>query len=487
MNVTFTEKHGATWAQRLGALCLLGLGLGGAWLWTELRAPECAASMQLLTADDDGAMRETEDLLAACLSGARAEIMMGELADDATPHNWKQKYFQRHPPADAAAWKKTLEGRILATRVRPRVLEINAGYAAFGTPQAANALRILQREMTAEHAARAEKIVNGQRAARDAAAARLDEELQLLQSETPSDARTAARKTLAGLRAAVEKAHDPAGGWQAPWAGRPELNARTADVEKALRDWQAARLQQAQCAARAEELAAWIDAPQNQTVKQIVKRVVHYEDTPEMIRLKDRKAEVEAARTRLLLRATPLHPTVKKMSAEIAELQAQINALARLPQTVEDVEERTNPQLTVWKRELVTARAAERNARTALDAAARAARASIDALEKADNGETAFARQKARAKLEKEREALAAQTFAPPPAPFSLYAAPAITRDGRGRMWPAYAIGAALGLLAGLALICGRKETDFRYSEPPAPAPEYPVLGVVPNFNESGK
>lgn len=488
MNVTFDEKHGASWKLRLLALCLVALGALGGWAWHGLQAPEGESQMQLLSADAAGAAA-TERLLAKALENEGLDGVAAALAARADAEPANEGFWARlcgcRPPRGEAAWRRILQGCFRSAVPRERVLAVTARFRAFGAPRQAQALEELCRAMEERHAEEAAAARKAREHAREAELRRLTEEVALLRPDPEHAA--AAREALEGLREALERREAPSSAWQRAWAGSPALAAYVAGVTSAWDAWLAAARAANDAAGKTNALAAWVAAPQNQTVKQVVRRVVHHADTPEMMRLKDRKAELEAERSRLLLRVTPLHPLAKRLAAAIAELEARINALDRLPQTVEDVEERTNPRLVVWKRELADAQTLAREAAAAEDAARRDLLAALAALEQADQAESALAVQKSRLALERRQEKLRAERDGEPaatPPPFVTCLAPTAPRPvGGAPLWLAMAVGAALGALAGLAVVWGRRESRFQCAETPPPAPEYPVLGVVPDFS----
>lgn len=158
------------------------------------------------------------------------------------------------------------------------------------------------------------------------------------------------------LKEAV-KAHTmlPAG-WEVMFDDNPRYKSILNELVTSIATIEEINLELQTAASRMLVLSEWFNAPENQVVQISEKRVVHYEDTPELIRLKDQKAAVEASRMRLLKRATTKHPAVIRMSGEIDELQAQINALTRSPHVVEDIREVTNPRLAEVNSKIVETR-----------------------------------------------------------------------------------------------------------------------------------
>ena len=159
------------------------------------------------------------------------------------------------------------------------------------------------------------------------------------------------------LETAVKTRQEMPVGWELMFADNPRFRSILNELVQNIAAVEGLEIELKTEAAKMLVLSEWISNPKNETVQITEKRVVYYDDSPELVSLKDKKAALEASRMRLLIRATTKHPKVIKMSEEIAELDAQINALSRNPQVVEDIREITNPKLAVCKTEIVNKRA----------------------------------------------------------------------------------------------------------------------------------
>lgn len=103
--------------------------------------------------------------------------------------------------------------------------------------------------------------------------------------------------------------------------------------------------------AEAKTLRTYIDDPARQTIRVEVTRIVR-EDSDLLRSLREQKREKEMERAALLQRATPSHPLVRSLQREIERLDGLITLHDVPAAPVTETEERTNPKLTAWRRDL---------------------------------------------------------------------------------------------------------------------------------------
>ena len=284
----------------------------------------------------------------------------------------------------------------------------------------------------------------------------------------------------------------PGGSWQEAFPKTGEAARIVTALEKQLE--QARELSRQ--IARDRELSAsverWVHAPENQNVTRRTKRVVYHEDTPELIRVRDLKAELEAQRMRLLQRATTRHPLAMKLSAQIEELQSQIEALTRLPEVVEDVVEETNPEMNSWQKQLADAAAAIHGAEAKLTLVRQNILALAAQLQTAEERQRQQQLQNEKLRVQSQIKALAENAPVTGGLPFAVYV-PAGRPQAvhRPAAWPVYGGALACGLACAVLLLITRRKTRFGVLEKPEEVlPEYPVLGSIPRFDskeESGR
>lgn len=277
--------------------------------------------------------------------------------------------------------------------------------------------------------------------------------------------------------------------WQDDFSASAKLKLITSSLEDNLKVAMLIRQQLTRDMTLYQSLKQWINEPKNQSVTSKVKRVVHYEDSPQLIKLKDKKAEIEASRMRLLQRATTRHPLVIKMSEQINELQAQINALTRLPKVVEDVVVRTNPELVKWRKELADIASTIKASHAKL-AAVNSNITTIGvelqtALKNINQAQIASESTRLEAKIDSLK--LSDNSHITPP--FELYfknTKPEIVSQVSRIDIMLYATG--VGLILAFFILLSRRKTNFAVVKE-EPKPDYPVLGSIPNFNtpELGK
>ncbi len=232
-------------------------------------------------------------------------------------------------------------------------------------------------------------------------------------------------------------------------------------------------------ASRMLVLSNWISNPQNQVTQITEKRVVQYEDTPELIALKDRKAEIEASRMRLLQRATTKHPAAIRMSEEIDELQTQINALTRSPHVVEDIKEITNPKLAEFNSKIITTRAEIAALNSQLETVAAKAGSRLNDLQVLVKDS-----QKDKNAGRKEHIEQEIATYKNSPAIASI--SPIIGYIISGNiekvsgppLYLIYSLAGFIGVIGAFLIMYSCKKSSFKLEEVEA-TPEFPVLGKI--------
>lgn len=232
-------------------------------------------------------------------------------------------------------------------------------------------------------------------------------------------------------------------------------------------------------ASRMLVLSEWISAPENQVTQITEKRVVHYEDTPELSALKDQKAALEASRMRLLKRATTRHPTVIKMSDEIDELQAQINALTRNPKVVEDIKEITNPKIAEFNSKIITTRGNLAALNSKLDTLTSKTLARLDDLK-------ILVKDAQKDKDSSRRETLEKEIKNFQKSPPKIMSSPIIgyiisnnfEKIKGPNLYLIYSIAGFAGLVGAALIMYSTKKSSFKLEEVEA-TPEFPVLGKI--------
>lgn len=485
MDIFYEEKQGVGFIRRSLALILLLLGGGGAWLWLHWQMPEYASTMQILTTDNSSAAM-TEQLLANCWRDENLLALAKELAHEiVTAENEKSVLLNTlaiNLTVDETQWEQQFKSYFTVEWARERVLQVTLRYATFGTPRHHEVLQKIYQQIENEFKQTAENFTAQQLAKRDERVNQLNQ--QIAQLPDFAEHKKLAQATLTKLIEAVNKRTNPVSAWENTWRDFTEVTPYLDNIKRAWKAWQESCLQTAQLETQTQELSAWITLPQNQKITQNAKRIVYYEDTPELMRLKDKKAEIEATRMSLLQRATTLHPLAKKMSAEIDELNAQINALTRLPKTVDDFEERTNPQLMTWQRELNDLRSALGNKHLAEMEHKKQLLIAIENLRAADANALTTRWQQRKSQVTDELQLAKNVAIIAMPAAFTLYLSPTLpTISADHNYWRVYAIGIGLGLFCALLMMISRRKSTLNCTEPPAPLPEYSILGTVPDFN----
>ncbi|GHV20500.1 hypothetical protein AGMMS49959_07970 [Planctomycetales bacterium] len=473
MNFSYKHRSGVSWSCRLAAGLVLALGGGAAYFWTTGQTPEYEASLRLSLAPDGAAA--TEKLWARSWQSEDLRAAIARAAAQA-PTPTKSWWRETPPLPDLDFIRANLQRDETA-----RQWLVTLRYPTDETAGQREILSALAAALNAEWQKVADEEVEKQRADRDRAVAQINAAL----TAPVDDAHTAQVAVIGQMLAANlhRRGAAPTAGWQNAWRDYPVLQPYLAALGKAWATWQGACVATDQQRGQVAELSQWIAAPQNQTLTQRVTRVERYDDSPELQRLRDRRALVETERMRLLLRATPLHPVAQKLAAEIDDLTAQINALTRSPQEIEEVETRSNPQLIVWQRELTGARAALQEATIAENAAQKNAAAALADLQKADAETVAGLAAKRAAELTAKRDEWQQKIIAAPAAPFAIYDAPTAPRLARpANWWLGGALIVGVSAVIGGLLLTGRRQTELACDDPATPPPQYPVLGMIPKF-----
>lgn len=277
----------------------------------------------------------------------------------------------------------------------------------------------------------------------------------------------------------------PGGSWPEAFPKTPELSRLVTALEKQLdqaRELSRQIIRDRELSASVEK---WVNAPENQSVTRKTKRIVYHEDTPELIRVRDLKAELEAQRMRLLQRATTKHPLARKLSAQIDELQAQIEALTRLPEVVEDVVEETNPEMNSWQKQLADATAAIRGAEAKLGLVRQNILSLTAQLQTAEERQRLLQLQNEKLRVQSLLKEAAENVPASAGLPFTVFlpaGKPQLAQQPAA--WPLYGGALAVGLCCAVLLLLTRRKTRFGVFEKPEEIlPEYPVLGSIPRFD----
>lgn len=278
------------------------------------------------------------------------------------------------------------------------------------------------------------------------------------------------------------------GGWMEAFPKNGEAGRIAAGLEKQLEHAKELSRQIVRDRELCGSIEKWIRAPENQSVTRKTKRVVYHEDTPELIRIRDKKAELEASRMRLLQRATSQHPTVRKLSLEIEELQSQIEALTRLPEVVEDVVEETNPEMNSWQKQLADTVAAIKGTEARLTVVRQNILMLAEQLRQAEERQRMLDLTNEKQRIQTQLATLTENAPEAAGLPFSVYlpaGRPQMVRQPAA--WPIYAGALGFGLVCAVLLLLTRRRTRFGVFEKPEEVlPEYPVLGSIPRFGADG-
>lgn len=472
-NVEFREDKGPGIIRRILAFLLVVLGIAAATAYTLVLAPRTySSSLTLLQSQPEVCDR----LLASTLDPAkRAALVAAASSQDEDRRDDIEAVLQ------SLVFEKKPDNLLVMTCTEthlPGLTDPSVG------PQALHALLNAMKDgFAAQDEARIKN-----------ALAVLEEKKKVVRSRLADLAATATRKTtpeaeaaLKGLEAAGNGVDWPDGGWQAAFESGGETGRIVADLETQLTQARELSRQIHRDRAIAAELDKYVHASENQTVTHKAKRVVYHEDSPELIRIKDQKAELEAQRMRLLRRATTAHPLARKLSAQIDELQAQIEAMTRQPQVVEDVVEQTNTEIVRWQKELADVQAAVKGSQTRLGLMQKNLLALTARLKQAAQTRRLNELSNDREKLDRELADLNAQKPMATAMPFEVWQVsekPVVTACPNYLL--IYGAGLAAGLICAFFLLITRTQTRFNVIEKPEePKLEYPVLGSIPRFEES--
>ncbi len=226
-------------------------------------------------------------------------------------------------------------------------------------------------------------------------------------------------------------------------------------------------------------LSEWVNSPENQVVQISEKRVVYHEDSPELTALKDQKAAIEASRMRLLRRATTMHPTVIKMSEEIDELQAQINAMTRVPQVVEDIREVTNPRVSEFNSKILTTRGNIAALNSRLDTLSNKTLARLSDLRvlvnDAQKDKIIGREEKLKNELEQFQQSPATMDNSPI---IGYVISNNIKRLEAPNLYLIYSLAGFAGIVGAILIMYSTKKSSFKLEEVEE-TPEFPVLGKI--------
>ena len=268
-------------------------------------------------------------------------------------------------------------------------------------------------------------------------------------------------------------------GWEMMFSDNPRYKSIMQEITENITAIEELHLELKTEAAKMLVLSDWVNSPENQVVQITEKRVVHYEDTPELIALKDRKAEIEASRMRLLQRATTRHPAVIRMSEEIDELQAQINALIRSPQIVEDVKEITNPEVAEFNRKIITTRGNIAALNSRLDTITARTLSRLDDLKILVSDAQKDKDSSHRERLENEIENFKKSPVRIGISPIIGYIISGnFTRIDSPNLLLIYSLAGFIGVVGAFLIMYSSKKSSFKLEEVEA-TPEFPVLGKI--------
>ncbi len=284
---------------------------------------------------------------------------------------------------------------------------------------------------------------------------------------------------IAEIREAIKNRSLLPAGWEMMFADNPRYRSILQELIENITAIEELNIQLKTEASRMLVLSEWISTPENQVIQITEKRIVQYEDTPELLALKDRLAEIEASRMRLLRRATTKHPLVIKMSAEIDELQAQINALTRRPQVVEDIKEITNPKISEFNSKIILTKgniAALNSRLDTLSAKTLSRLNDLESLVKDSLKDQDSSRIEALKSKINEVQKIAPQRDEPIIAGYFI--SPAIQRVDGPNLYLIYALAGFCGLIGAFLIMYSTKKSSFKLEEVEA-TPEFPVLGKI--------
>ena len=281
------------------------------------------------------------------------------------------------------------------------------------------------------------------------------------------------------LKTSLQKRTPLPVGWELMFTDNPKYKSIMSELTENIATIEELNLDLKTEASKMLVLSNWVNSSENQVVQITEKRVVHYEDTPELIALKDRKAEIEASRMRLLQRATTRHPAVIRMSEEIDELQAQINALIRSPQIVEDVKEITNPKLAEFTSKIITTRSNIAALNSRLDTITARTISRLDDLKILVSDAQKDKYSGRRERLENEIEDFKRNPVTINTSPIIGYIISGKTIRVEGpNLILIYSLAGFIGVIGAFLIMYSSKKSSFKLEEVEA-TPEFPVLGKI--------
>lgn len=281
------------------------------------------------------------------------------------------------------------------------------------------------------------------------------------------------------VEAAVKTRQPLPAGWEVMFEDNARLNSILAELVENVAAMEELEITLKTEAAKMLVLSEWLNDPQNQTVQITEKRIVQYNDSPELIALKDKRAAIEASRMRLLIRATSRHPQVIKMTEELAELDAQINALTRNPQMVEDIKEITNPKLAACKTEIVSNRALIAGLNSELETLISKTVMRLGDLRLLVNDAQKDIMDGKQEKIEHEIALMEKNSIEKEQSLILGYViSGTVQRLNAPDLFMIYSLAAFAGLAGAILLMYSRKKSKFRLEEVEA-TPEFPVLGRI--------
>lgn len=462
-DILFQEKHGANVMRRLLAGVVALMFVVGGWAYLEFSKKTYESEMSIISTGGEGSTN-LADVVGDCLDGNKLEGI--------------SEFFQ------AADLRQRLKPRV----IDDGVLQIVASGAARSVSGCDNSLvlesfaALVKEEYALREVVREEKII----AAHNKLIKEKREELAQIENKKETNKKTStALSTIEMLQKASINNMMPDAGWHEVFSKNKSAVNAVSDITQKFAALENISEEIKKEEAKAANLKEWIEAPENAYITLREKKVVHYEDTPALVALKDKKAAIEASRMRMLRRATTQNPKVIQMSEEIDELQEQINALTRRPQVVEDIVRKTNPKLLGWRRELVEISGII----SGFEVRKKEIRKSLDAIILGLQKLSIASSEKVHAnKISKLRNEL-----------YELETKIPTVKKGRAKIyaWPGqpvmvgglnevlvYAVALFCGFCTALLILYSRRKTKFVLTEP---KPEFPVLGRIAKFDNTAE
>lgn len=260
--------------------------------------------------------------------------------------------------ADARWWKEQVKTGLRVGTFDNHLLPLMCGIRAAGVERGMPemVLHVLVGMIEVEYRARGQGTMHAVRKTLVDEIEAAGRELRRLEGESESaEARGALlARQLEGidrLVAALRRGEPLPVGWEIDLPEDPALQGLVTSIQERIRMLAVVEGDIEARTGEARTLRAYLDDPAQQVVTVRVKRVVKGDS--ELLRaLREELREKEMERTTLLQRATPAHPLVKALAREITELEGKI-ALHDVPEApVYETEQRTNPKLVAWRRDL---------------------------------------------------------------------------------------------------------------------------------------